>query len=110
VSPALIAALALMTYASRALALVLVPHPSERVRRVLDRIPAPLFASLAALSLIDDGGAPAATALCAAAGALLLASTRSLLWVLAGGLAGYTIGAVVLTKRSRLRKPAICAR
>jgi branched-subunit amino acid transport protein len=96
VSLGLIAAIALMTYASRALALVFVPHPPEHVRRVLDRIPAPLFASLAALSLIDDGSAPPATTVCAAMGAFVLAPTRSLLWVLAGGLVGYTIGAVVL--------------
>ena len=94
-SPGLIVAIALMTYGSRALALVLMPHPPEHVRAILDRIPAPLFASLAALSLIDEGSiAPAAT-MCAAAGGLALSPTRSLLWVLVGGLAGYVAGVAV---------------
>jgi hypothetical protein len=93
----LLAAIAVMTYASRALALVLMPHPPERVRAVLDRIPAPLFASLAALSLIDDGAVAPTVTLCAAAGALVITPTRSLLWVLAGGLAGYAIGVATLT-------------
>ncbi|MBA2425678.1 MAG: AzlD domain-containing protein [Actinobacteria bacterium] len=88
----LIALIALMTYASRALALVAMPHPPERLRVVLDRIPAPLFASLAALSLVEGGGPAQAATLCAAAGALALTPTRSLLYVLAGGLAGYVVG------------------
>jgi branched-subunit amino acid transport protein len=96
VSPELIAMIALLTYGSRALALVLLPHPPERVRTVLDRVPAPLFASLAALLLIDEGAVAPAATLCAAAGALVVAPTRSLLWVLAGGLAGYALGVVVL--------------
>jgi branched-subunit amino acid transport protein len=84
--------IAVMTYGSRALALVLLPNPSGRVRAVLDRIPAPLFASIAALSLIEDGAPAPAETMFAAAGALLLTPTRSLLWVLAGGLAGYGVG------------------
>lgn len=91
-SLALLAALALMTYGSRALALVLMPDPPQRMRVVLDRIPAPLFASLAALSLVDGGSVAPAPTLMAAAGALVLTHTRSLLWVLAGGLAGYALG------------------
>lgn len=90
----LIALLAILTYASRALALVFMPHPPERMRVILDRVPAPLFASLAALSLVDDGAIVGATTICAAVAALLATPTRSLLWVLAGGLAGYAIGAI----------------
>ena len=94
-STALIGVIALMTYATRALALVLMPDPPERLRVVLDRIPAPLFASLAALSLLQGATlAPPAT-LCAAGGALLMAPTRSLLVVLVGGLAGYALGATL---------------
>jgi branched-subunit amino acid transport protein len=96
VSPALIAAIALLTYGSRALALVLMPHPPPRVRAVLDRIPAPLFASLAAISLIEGGEPVALETLSAAVGALIAAPTRSLLWVLAGGLAGYAVSELVL--------------
>jgi hypothetical protein len=95
VNPVLVAAIAFMTYASRAVAVVLMPRPTARVRAVLDRIPAPLFASLAALSLFD-GGAPArTTTLFAAAGALLASPTRSLLAVLGAGLAGYAIGVLL---------------
>jgi uncharacterized membrane protein len=96
-SLALLLAIAVMTYSSRALALVLMPNPTARVRAVLDRIPAPLFASIAALSLIDDGAVASAETWFAAAGALLLTPTRSLLWVLAGGLAGYGAGTLVFT-------------
>ena len=84
--------IAAMTYGSRALALVLMPHPSERFHAVLDRIPAPLFASLATLALVDGNGLAPATTLCAAGGALAATPTRSLLWVLAAGLGGYALG------------------
>jgi uncharacterized membrane protein len=97
VTLSLMVAIALMTYGSRALALVLMPHPSERVRSVLDRIPAPLFASLAGLSLIDGGAIAPAAMLCAAGGAIVLAPTRSLLWVLAGGLSGYGVGVLAFS-------------
>ena len=93
----LLLAIAVMTYGSRALALVFMPNPTAPVRAVLDRIPAPLFASIAALSLIDNGAVAPAETWFAAAGALLLAPTRSLLWVLAGGLAGYGVGTVVFS-------------
>jgi len=91
----LIAAIALLTYGSRALALVLMPDPPPRARAVLDRIPAPLFASLAAISLVEDGELAAPETFCAALGALLVTPTRSLLYVLAGGLGGYAVGAFV---------------
>ena len=93
----LVIGIAALTYASRALALALMPDPSPRLRRVLDRIPAPLFASLAALSLVDGGGQPPTTSLCAAAGALVATPTRSMMWTLAGGLIGYVIGAALLS-------------
>jgi branched-subunit amino acid transport protein len=91
-----IGVIAALTYGSRALALVLMPHPPERFRAVLDRIPAPLFASLAALALIDGDGLARGTTLLAAGGALAATPTRSLLWVLVGGLAGYLLGILLL--------------
>jgi branched-subunit amino acid transport protein len=91
----LIFTIALITYGSRALALVFMPDPSPRVRAVLERLPAPLFASLAAISLVRDGGPAAPETFGAAAGALVLSPTRSLLWVLVGGLAGYALAAHV---------------
>jgi uncharacterized membrane protein len=96
-SVALIAAIALLTYGSRALAFVLMPDPPPRAKAVLDRIPAPLFASLAAISLVEDGEAAAPETFCAALGALLATPTRSLLYVLAGGLGGYAVGAFIFS-------------
>lgn len=96
-SVALIVVIAVLTYGSRALALVFMPHPPRRVRAVLDRIPAPLFASLAALSLIEEGELAGPEPLAAAVGALVAAPTRSLLWVLLGGFAGYAVGGLAFT-------------
>ena len=91
----LIGGLALLTYGSRALALVAMPDPPARLRAILDRVPAPLFASLAAISLFDDGDIAGPRTLVAALGAVLLAPTRSLLFVLLGGMAGYAIAVLL---------------
>ena len=91
----LVFAIAALTYASRAVALVAMPKPSDRFRMVLDRIPAPLFAALAAISLFDDGDLADPTTLVAAVGALALATTRSLLWCLAGGMLGYGVATLL---------------
>ena len=93
----LIVAIALLTYGSRALALVLMPDPPARVQAVLDRIPAPLFAALAATSLIEDGALVETSTLTAALFALAASPTRSLLWVLVAGVSGYVFGALVFT-------------
>jgi branched-subunit amino acid transport protein len=87
---------ALLTYGSRGLALVAMPNPSSRVRAILERLPAPLFAALAAVSLFDDGNLVAPASLAAAGGGLLLAPTRSLLWVLMGGAAGFLLARIVM--------------
>ncbi len=84
--------LAAVTYASRALALVLMPQPSPRVRAILERMPAPLFAGLAALSVVDVQGVVAEPHVFGAiAGALIATPLRSLLLVLLAGLGGYGI-------------------
>jgi cobalamin biosynthesis protein CobD/CbiB len=88
----IIAVLALITYASRAAAVVLLPRPSARFETVLSRIPAPLFVSLATATLLGDGGAGGPT-LWAAAGALVASPARSLLACLIAGAAGYALGA-----------------
>ena len=93
----LIAVIAILTYGSRALALVLMPDPPARVQAVLNRIPAPLFAALAATSLIEDGAFAETSTLTAALFALVASPTRSLLWVLVAGIAGYAVGALVFT-------------
>jgi branched-subunit amino acid transport protein len=86
----LIVALGALTYASRAAALVLLPDPPARMRRFLERIPAPLFASLAATALFTPEGSLAAPPLLAAtAGALVGVRSRSLLLILFAGIVGF---------------------
>ena len=93
-SPLALGALALITYVSRAVPVVLLPRPSPRVETILSRIPAPIFASLATATLLGDGGAPVSgPTLAAAAGALLLSPARSLLPCLIGGAVGYAAAA-----------------
>ena len=92
----LVVAIAALTYASRALALVAMPQPSTRFRTILDRVPAPLFAALAAISLFDGGELADARTLVATAGAILFVATRSLLWVLVGGVLGYGLATLLL--------------
>ncbi|HYE91513.1 MAG TPA: AzlD domain-containing protein [Terriglobales bacterium] len=88
-----IVAIAAITYGSRAIALVLLPRPSARVDAVLARIPAPIFASLAAAMLLTgEGDVVAGPTLWAALGALVATPARSLLLCLVGGTAGYALG------------------
>jgi uncharacterized membrane protein len=89
---ALLLALAAVTVASRVLPMVLLPTPRGRAARLLDALPAPLFASLAALALFDDGRAPPFPVVLAAVGALLGATRRSLALALACGIAGFLLG------------------
>jgi branched-subunit amino acid transport protein len=96
VSPLLLVVLALITYVSRAVPVVLLPRPGPRFETILSRIPAPIFASLATATLLGDGGAPVdGPTLAAAAGALLLSPGRSLLLCLIGGAAGYIAGVLL---------------
>ena len=95
-TPLVLAAIALVTYASRAVAVVFLPPPRGRFAAVLARMPAPIFASLAALTLITGERALAPTpVLCAAAGALLVSPRRSLALALVAGLAGYVVGRAI---------------
>lgn len=92
----LILAIAAVTYLSRAIVLVAMPAPPPWLERILVRIPAPLFAGLAALALVErDGGLAPAPVLAALAGAVLVAPSRSFPLVLAGGIAGYALAVLV---------------
>ena len=93
-SALVLVAIALITYGSRAAAVVLLPRPSPRFEIILSRIPAAIFASLATATLLGDGGALAGIpTLGAAAGALVVSPRRSLLLCLVGGGVGYATGA-----------------
>jgi branched-subunit amino acid transport protein len=96
----LVLGLAGLTYLSRAAALVLLPRPSPRFEAILQRVPAPLFAGFAAISLVTDTREVAsAETLAAVVAALVATRTRSLLVILAAGLAGYL---AVVTARALL--------
>jgi branched-subunit amino acid transport protein len=87
---------ALVTVGSRIAALALLPPPSGPLAGLVARLPAPLFAALAALSLTQASAGSRDPALLAALGcAALAARWRSLLLVLAAGLAGYLLVTVV---------------
>ena len=88
----LLLALTAVTIASRVLPMVLLPTPRGRAARLLDALPAPLFASLAALALFDDGRTPPLPVVLAAVAALLGATRRSLVLTLACGVAGFLVG------------------
>jgi len=70
--------IAVITYASRAAALGLLPPPRGRFEVVLSRMPAPIFASLATLSLVtDDRSVAGGPIVLAALGALTMTPKRS---------------------------------
>ncbi len=81
-----------ITYFSRAVSVVALPQLPARVRHVRDRMPAAIFAGLAAHSLVvPSGGLADVHTLAAAAGALIAAPLRSLLLCLVAGLGGYLV-------------------
>lgn len=93
----LVVAAAVLTYLSRAVALVVLPAPRGRLRAIIERLPAPLFAGLAVLTLFgQDLRVPPTPVLLAAVAALALTPTRSLAVVLAAGLAAYALGGFLL--------------
>jgi len=95
-TPELIAALAVMTYTSRALALAYLPPLRGRLATILDRMPPALFAGLAAHALIGPESSMAdAPVLAAAAGALVVTPLRSLPVCLVTGLVAYAVVATV---------------
>ena len=95
-SPLLVAAIALITYGSRAAALAFLPRPDGRLEAVLGRMPAPIFASLATLTLItEEGTLTGGPILVASLVALLVSPKRSLAVALAGGIVGFAIGTLL---------------
>lgn len=77
--------------------MALLPTPHGRLAQVLDALPAPLFASLAALALVGEGDVPTTSALAATAGALLGATRRSLGLTLICGIAGFSLAQALAT-------------
>jgi branched-subunit amino acid transport protein len=88
----LILVVAAVTYLSRAAAVVLLPAARGSWLQYVSRVPAPLFASLAAFALVGgEPSLPEPATLAAAAAALLVTPKRSLGVTLAAGIVGYAM-------------------
>lgn len=88
--------IAAITIGSRVTALAVLPAPRGPLADVVERLPAPLFAALAALSLIGtDGTAPEPAMLAAVVCALVVTRWASLLLTLVAGLSGYLVASLV---------------
>jgi hypothetical protein len=90
----LVATVAAITVGSRIIATAVLPLPDGAAAEIVRRLPAPLFAAMAALSLVGSNH-PGPPALVAAAAAVAVAARRSLLVVVLAGLAGYTFAEAV---------------
>ena len=88
----LVAAVALITVGSRAVSVAVLPAPRGTLAAVVDRLPAPLFAVLAAATLLGSDHGSGDGVWLAAAAALLTVRRRSLLVTVAAGLAGALVG------------------
>lgn len=89
---------ALITIGSRVAALAVLPPPPDALAGVVGRLPAPLFAALAAHSLAGTDGSVPEPAIVVAAVCALAAAARwpSLLITLAAGLGGFGAASLVL--------------
>jgi hypothetical protein len=90
---ALVATVAAVTVGSRVAATALLPAPRGRLAEVIGRLPAPLFAAMAALSLVRSESGSTDPAMLVAVGCALVSTRwRSLLLTVVAGLAGYVLG------------------
>jgi hypothetical protein len=87
-------AIAGVTLGSRVVALALLPPPTGATAGVVRRLPAPLFAALAAFSF-TDAGATKPPILAAVLCALIASRRSSLLLALVAGLTGFAAVAVL---------------
>ena len=95
-NPLTLLAVAAVTVGSRVAALAVLPEPQGGVARLVRRLPAPLFAVLAALSLTGAQGGATDPAMLAAVGCALVASRWSSLPItLAAGLAGFATASLI---------------
>lgn len=88
---------AVITLGSRVAALALLPPPSGAVAGLVERLPAPLFAALAALSLTGSEAGLGDPPLLAAVGCALVATRwRSLLVTLGAGIGGFVLASLLV--------------
>lgn len=91
-----LAAIAAITFGSRVAALALLPPPRGATAGLVARLPAPLFAALAAVSLTGaDGGVTDPATLTAVGCALAVVRWSSLLLTLAAGLVGFLVASLL---------------
>lgn len=91
-----LAAVAAITFGSRIVALALLPPPSGWLAGLVQRLPAPLFAALAALSLAgSEGGVTSPPMLVAVGCAVLVTRWSSLLVTLGAGIGGYLVASLI---------------
>ncbi len=89
----LVVAVAAVTVGSRIAAIALLPEPRGRLAAIVDRLPAPLFAALAAVSLTGSDRGSGDPALLLAVGCALVSTRwRSLLLTVIAGLGGFLLG------------------
>ncbi len=89
----LVGAVAVVTVGSRVAATALLPAPRGSLAELIGRLPAPLFAALAAVSLRgSDAGAGDPALLMAVGCALASTRWRSLLVTVLAGLTGFVVG------------------
>jgi branched-subunit amino acid transport protein len=97
VTAELILVIAAITFGSRVLAMAVLPAVPPRLARLLDRMPAPLFAGLAVQALIGpDGWVAPPAVLAAAGGALVVSPWRSLPVCLVAGLAAWAVASLLV--------------
>jgi hypothetical protein len=92
---ALVAAVAAITVGSRVVAIAVVPAPRGRLAEAVGRLPAPLFAVLAALTTLAGDRTVDPAVLGGTLAALAVARRRSLLLVVVAGLAGALAGSAL---------------
>ncbi|MFO7294284.1 MAG: AzlD domain-containing protein [Actinomycetes bacterium] len=86
----LLVAAGAITYASRVATTAVLPAPEGRLGVIIERLPAPLFAALAAVALTDSAaGIDDWPVLAAVVGALAAVRTRSMFLILAAGLVSH---------------------
>jgi hypothetical protein len=95
-SALLLLAVAAITVGSRVAALAVLPPPQGAAADLVRRLPAPLFAALAALSLTgSDSGITNPAMLTAVCCALLSTRWSSLLITLMAGLGGFAVASLI---------------
>lgn len=95
-SALLLLAIVVITVGSRIAALAFLPPPRGAAAELVQRLPTPLFAALAALSLAgSDGSAPEPAMIAAVCCALVATRWSSLLITLIAGLGGFAAASLI---------------